>query len=191
MLQEISKDFKEKQFYNSIDAKNNLTIKIIKNRSKNSSASYDDDYQNYFEDRQECYNGSEQNPEFTNHHVLTKTSKQKEKTLKPDLTEKGFAPEIIEKADEIFSQMESGLKRGIRRKQLMFFCVHEAHNTLRIPQDPCHLAKLCDINKSQMIKAFSMCSPSKTNYKSSPVKWKPKDFIKEYYDKIIDLDLIV
>jgi len=150
--------------------------------------SYDeDDYDNYFEDHQRVYNGSEQNPEFTKNHVLTKN---KERSLKKLLQNAGFPQEIVIQADDIFSQMDSGLKRGTRMKQLMFFCVHAAYNTLRIPEDPANLANMCGITTSEISKAFSMCSPSKTKYKAPIVNWKPKDYLKFYYNKIVDLDII-
>ena len=161
------------------------------NSSQDSSekkCSYDeDDYENYFEDRQRIFNGSEPNPEFTKTHVLTKS---KEKSLKSDLKNLGFPQEIVVQADEIFSQMDSGLKRGTRRRQLIFFCVHAAYNTLRIPEDPSNLANMCGITTSEISKAFSMCSPSKTKYKAPIVHWEPKDYLKFYYKKILELNII-
>lgn len=161
-----------------------------KNISSETSSSYDEnDFENYIEDRQRCFDGSETNPEFTNHHVFGKP-KRKEKSLKEDLKKANFPPEIISKADEVFSQMNSGLKRGVRRKQLMFFCVQNAYNILGIPEDPSRLAILCGITSSEMMKASSMCSPSKISYQSPPVRWYPKDFLRVYYQKIIDMDII-
>ena len=150
--------------------------------------SYDEnDYENYVEDRQHVYNGSEQHPEFTKTHVLTKN---KVRSLKPALESAGFPAEIVIKADEIFSQMESGLKRGSRMRQLMFFCVHSAYNCMRIPEDPTHLANMCGITTSEISKAFSMCSPAKSNYKPPNIQWEPKDYLKFYYNKIVELDIL-
>jgi len=157
-------------------------------QESSSKCSYDeDDYENYCEDRQRVYNGSEQNPEFTKNHVLTKS---KDKSLKPELQKAGFPSEIVMKADEIFSQMDSGLKRGARSRQLMFFCVHAAYNTLKIPEDPANLAARCGITTSEISKAFSMCSPSKTNYKPPIVNWEPKDYLSFYYKRIAELEII-
>lgn len=150
--------------------------------------SYDeDDYENYFEDRQHICNGSEQHPEYTKQHTL---SKAKEKTLKGDLKLAGFPSEIIVKADEVFSKMNSGCKRGDRKNQQMFFCAHTAYNLLRIPMDPADIASMCGIAPSEISKAFSMCSPSKTGYQAPTVDWVPKDYIKYYYQKIINLDIM-
>ena len=150
--------------------------------------SYDeDDYENYFEDRQHVCNGSEQHPEFTKQHNLSKT---KEKSLKNDLKLAGFPSEIIVKADEVFSKMNSGCKRGDRKNQQMFFCAHTAYNILKIPMDPADIASMCGIAPSEISKAFSMCSPSKTGYQAPSVDWEPKDYLKYYYQKIVNLDIM-
>ena len=157
---------------------------------KSSSGSYDEnDYENYIEDKQQCLRGDEPNPEFTNHHVFGKP-KRKEKSLKEELKKANFPQEIISKADEVFVSMNAGLKRGIRRKQSMFFCVQTAYNLLGIPEDPARIAAMCGITSSEMMKASSMCSFSKTNYKIAPVKWFPKDYLKVYFQKIVDMDII-
>jgi len=161
----------------------NPNTKISTNKS-----SYDDaDLTNYFEDKQHVYNGTEVNPEFSNRHVL---SKPKEKSLKSDLKAAGFTPEIVMKADEIFSQMKSGLKRGTRRKQLMFFCVQCAYNEMGIPEDPNRLASICGITTSEISKAYSMCSPSKVGYKPKSVAWKPEHYLRLYFKRIVDSDII-
>jgi len=146
-----------------------------------------DEFEDCYEDRQQIYNGTEEFPEFTNHHTLTKT---KDKSLKSDLKACGFPPNIIAKGDEIFFQMNSGLKRGTRRKQLVYFCATKAYDVLGIPEDPSKIATMCGITTSGISKANSMCSPSKTNYKAPAVHWEPKDFFKGYFQKIIELDLI-
>ncbi len=138
-------------------------------------------------ERTHVYNGSELNPEFTNHHVI---SKSKEKTLKSDLKSKGFPPEIINKADEIFVKMKFGLKRGVRRKQLVYYCAQAAYNELKIPMDPSQLASTCGISYSEIFKANSMCSPAKTGYKPPSEFKQPKDFIESYYKKIQDMNII-
>lgn len=148
---------------------------------------HEDLEENYVEDKQQCYNGSEEHPEFTNSHCISKSS---EKTLKGDLKKAGFPINIVAKADEIFSKMSCGMKRGSRKCQLMFFCVREAYNTLGIPEDPARLASMCGISRSEISKSLSMCAPSKTNYKAALVRYGPSDFIRVYYQKIIDLGVI-
>lgn len=147
-----------------------------------------DDFDEYYEESQQICDGREEFPEFTNHHILVKS---KERSLKSELKSRGFPPEIILKADEIHSEMDSGLKRGARKRQQMFYCVSNAYNDLGIPEDPTKIARMCGISSSEISKAISMCSPSKTNYKPLQRNWKPKDFIEGYLRKISELDIIL
>ena len=150
------------------------------------SISYD--YDDCIEDKQHCYK-SETNPEFTKNHVFNK-GKYKERSLKEELRKANFPSEIVIKADEVFTQMQSGLKRGVGRKQLMFFCVQTAYNLLNIPEDPAQLAQMCGLTQSEMTKASSICSASKVNYQPPPKRWLPQDFLKTYFDKIMDMDIV-
>ena len=145
---------------------------------------YDEDYENYYADNQHCYNGTEQHPEFTNHHSLPKNQY---KSIKSDLKKIGFPVNIIVEADEIYNKLDTGTKRGKRRKQMMFFCVKTAYNNLGIPEDPSKLANMCGISRSDISKAQSMCSKTKTNYKAPIVHRNPEDFLKIYYRRIQDL----
>ncbi len=144
---------------------------------------YDED-EDYVADQQHCYNGTEQHPEFTNHHSLPKNQ---DRSIKNELKKIGFAINIIAEADDIFSKLDTGTKRGKRRKQMTFFCVKTAHNNLGIPEDPNKLARMCGISRSGISKAQSMCSVTKTNYKAPLVHRHPRDFLKIYYRKIQDL----
>ena len=72
----------------------------------------------------------------------------------------------------------------------MYFCVQNAYNLLGVPEDPSKLASMCGISNSEMMKANSMCSPSKTNYKPMLVRWEPKDFLPTFYQKLVDLEII-
>lgn len=146
-------------------------------------SSYEDDIDKYEEDKEKVYN-----PEYTTHHVI---NRQKEKTLKPDLTAAGFPSEIVNKADEIFSKMKCNMKKGERKGQLMFYVVHCAYNALRIPEDPNKLALMCGISNSEISKAFSMCSPAKVGYKPEPVYWQPIDYIRYYFQRMVDQDIIM
>lgn len=154
----------------------------------NKKSSYDEeDTDNYFEDRQELYNGTQEHPEFTKQHVLVRN---KEKNLKGDLMAAGFSADIVSKANEIFCNMESGLRRGTRRRQLMFYCVHQAHKELGIPEDPTKLALQCGITTAEISKANSMCSPAKTNYRPVQVQQKPEDFISMHLTKLQELNIL-
>ena len=145
---------------------------------------YEDDHENYFADEQHCYNGTEAHPEFTNHHSLPKNQ---ERSIKSDLKKIGFPVNIIAEADNIYSKLDTGTKRGKRFKQMKFFCVKTAYNNLGIPEDPNKIASMCGIARSDISKAQSMCSRTKTNYKAPLVHHSPEDFLKIYYRKIQDI----
>jgi hypothetical protein len=147
----------------------------------------DDVFEDYYEESQQICDGTEEHPEFTNHHILVKG---KERSLKTDLKTCGFPPNIIAEADEVHSQMNTGLKRGARKRREMFFCVLTAYNNLGITVDPTQIAKMCKISPSEISKAISMCSPSKTNFKAPSVNKTPKDFLEGFVQKITELDIV-
>ena len=140
----------------------------------------DNDYLEFEEDRDYCHNGRN-NPIYTNHHSLPKNL---DKNIRKDLEKIGLPINIINLADDIYKEMKAGTKRGKRRKQLIYFCVSTAYNKLSIPIDPNKLAKLCGIDYSDISKAQSMCSPSKTNYEPPLRRFTPLDFIPNYFKAV-------
>lgn len=139
-------------------------------------------------DVQQCYNGTEEHPEYTRNHVL---KKRKERSIKADLKKAGFPPEIVVKADEIYSQMIIGSKRGIKKKLVLFFCARAAYDSMGIPEDPSHIAERCGITRSDISRANSLCAPSKTTFKAPLVNYGPKDYIDTFYQKIINLGMLL
>jgi len=147
----------------------------------------DDDVDNYYEEKEHIYNGSESNPEYTKQHVISKT---RERSIKKDLKALGFPPEIQEKGDEIFGQMQSGLKRGVRHRQLVYFCARSAYEELGKTIDPYQLASQCQITNAEISKANSMCSYGRTGYKAPSEFKTPRHFISEQFYKISDLNIL-
>lgn len=144
-------------------------------------------YENgYIEDVEMCHNGSGSYGIYTNHHSLPKN---KEKNIKSELESLGFPYDIVETANEIYKEIyrKSGTKRGKRRKQLIFFCVDSAYNQLGIAESPGKIARICGLNVSDISKAHSMCSQSKTNYKAPLIHFEPFNFIPLYYKYISEL----
>lgn len=139
-------------------------------------------------DIQRCYNGTEEHPEFSRNHVM---KKKKERSIKEDLKKAGFPPEIIVKADEVYAQLNMGSKRGIKKKQVMFFCAQTAYNAMNIPEDPSHIAEKCGITRADISKANSLCAPSKTNFKAPLVNFGPNDYIETFYQKLINLGMLI
>lgn len=144
----------------------------------------DNDNDNDDEDEDgRLFRGSSNNPEFTTHHSITKST---EKSLRDELEKLNLPLDIINTADKIFQKMQTGTRRGQKRKQLIFYCVRSAYDSLGIVKDPKELADICEIDYSQITKASSMCSPVQTNYSSLIVVYSPIQYIPIVYDRIVD-----
>ena len=144
------------------------------------ATSPDDVYED-FEDRVHIFNGSESCPIYTDHHAIPRSN---EKTIRLDLEKLNIPSNIIYIADSIYQNMDVGTKRGKRRKMLLFFCVFTAYNQENIPIDPIWLANICDLERSSISKALSMCSPVYTNCDTPIAHFSPKDYIPVYFKKI-------
>lgn len=154
-----------------------------------SIAEINNDEEDYFEDKQQIFNGQQiESSEFTKHHVIKYS---KERSIKSELKKAGFPEEIVVKGNDVFLQMDCGLKRGNKTKgQLLFFCAQTAYNALNIPEDPCKIASMCGISNSEISKANSMCSPSKTKYKAPLKKWTPKEYLETFFKKLLELEIV-
>ena len=69
---------------------------------------------------------------FTTHHIMTKPN---EKSIRQELERLNLPIDIINTADNIFQQMQTGTRRGQKRKQLIFHCVRTAYDHHGIPRD--------------------------------------------------------
>lgn len=147
----------------------------------NSNYSYSPD--EYYEDVEYFETGSESNPIYTTHHSVPRSN---EKSIRPDLEKLGLPINIINVADSIYQSMSVGTKRGKRRRMLLFFCAFTAYNQEDIPVDPIWLANMCNLERSEISKALSMCSPAHTDFGSLSVRYSPKNFIPTYYKKLND-----
>lgn len=149
---------------------------------ENDEKTYDEENdEDYLEEKDHIYNGSESHPLFTDHHAIPRTN---EKTIRSDLEKINLPSNIINLADTIYQNMDVGTKRGKRRKMLVFFCAFTAYNQENIPVDPTWLCSICGIDRSDISKALSMCSPVYTNTDTPIVRYGPKDFIPTYFEKL-------
>lgn len=127
--------------------------------------------------------GSESCPIYTTHHAIPRAN---EKTIRSDLEKLGLPTNIINVADTVYQNMSVGTKRGKRRRMLLFFCAFTAYNQEDIPVDPIWLSNICNLERSEISKALSMCSPSHTDFSTLSVKYSPKNFIPTYFKKLSD-----
>lgn len=147
-----------------------------------------EDHSNYSYSPDEIYEdvdyfdvGSESNPIYTTHHAIPRSN---EKTIRQDLEKLGLPANIINAADSVYQSMSVGTKRGKRRRMLLFFCAFTAYNQENIPVDPIWLANMCTLERSEISKALSMCSPSHTDFGVLSVRYSPKNFIPTYFKKL-------
>lgn len=120
-------------------------------------------------------------PAYSNQHS---TQKIIDKTIRSDLEKLGLPQQILNTADFIYQNMAVGTKRGKRRKMLIFFCSFSAYNQENIPVDPVVLANKCGIERSDVAKALSMCSPVHTNFDTPLVRYSPENYIPVYFGKL-------
>ena len=150
---------------------------------KNYSDYSQDEMDGIYEDKSYVYKGSESCPIYTKHHAIPRSG---EKTIRPDLVKLGLPINIVNSASNIYQNMTIGTKRGKRRRMLKFFCAFTAYNQENIPVDPVWLAKKCEIDRSSISKALSMCSSVHTQYNAPLVRYTPKNYIPVYFKKLND-----
>lgn len=135
-----------------------------------------------FEERDQIYNGSEFGALYTDHHSIPRTN---EKTIRSDLDKLGIPANIINIADSLYQNMDVGTKRGKRRKMLLFFCVFTAYNQENITVEPIWLANICGLERSNISKALSMCSPVSSVIDTPATRFTaPKEYIPVYFNKL-------
>lgn len=144
---------------------------------------YDYNLDEINEDVDYFYTGSESCPIYTTHHAIPRSN---EKTIRPDLEKLGLPTNIVNAADSVYQNMSVGTKRGKRRRMLVFFCSFTAYNQEDIPVDPIWLANICNLERSEISKALSMCSPAHSDFGSLSVRYSPKNFIPTYFKKLND-----
>jgi len=127
--------------------------------------------------------GSESCPVYTTHHAIPRAN---EKTIRHDLEKLNLPSNIVNIADGVYQNMTVGTKRGKRRRMLVFFCAFTAYNQENTPVDPIWLANICGLERSEISKALSMCSPVHTNFDAPVIKYTPKNYIPIYFKKLND-----
>lgn len=135
-----------------------------------------------FEERDQIYNESEYGPLYTNHHAIPRSN---EKSIRSDLEKLGIPGNIVNIADSIYQNMDVGTKRGKRRKMLLFYCVFTAYNQENTTVEPIWLANICGLERSNISKALSMCSPVFSIVETTTTRFTaPKEYIPVYFDKL-------
>jgi transcription initiation factor TFIIIB Brf1 subunit/transcription initiation factor TFIIB len=79
--------------------------------------------------------------------------------------------DVKAEANRIFQSMKINIKRGRRRKRIIFYCLYKAFHNLHRTKDPKQIAELVHIHPSETSKAFIQCSEEMINFHT------PFDFI--------------
>ncbi len=107
--------------------------------------------------------------------------KLKERSIMKDMLSMNCSEDIKKEANKIFLNMNVTIKRGKRRKKIVFFCIYQAYKNFDIPCDPKVIAKIVNIETKEITKAFSLCSETETGYRPTPRRYTPVDFIPVYF----------
>jgi len=92
-----------------------------------------------------------------------------------------FTEEIKNEAFNVYKNMQSSIKRKNNRKGLKFFCIYNAHLNLNKIKDVNHIAKICELELTELNKIFKVFSFEKTGYRMKDVDISPMDYIEDYY----------
>ncbi len=118
----------------------------------------------------------------TSSHSMIRTV---DRGIRVDVENIGFPPEIVDKAVELHSQSKIIPRRNRRRKQIIFYYVLAAYNTLGISVEPKGLAERCGIKGKEISKAISQCAVNASVNVPNIVVKTPIEFISNCYDMII------
>jgi transcription initiation factor TFIIIB Brf1 subunit/transcription initiation factor TFIIB len=88
--------------------------------------------------------------------------------------------DIKNRANEICTQMNIGIHRGMKRKKLLFYCLYHAYKQFGIIEDPKNIAEMIGLPNKEICKALSMFC-GKVN---SKMYLTPYDYIRKYHEEL-------
>lgn len=119
----------------------------------------------------DCYTGNE-------------TNVRTERTILEDLKNFNIPASVKTTANAVYQKLGFDITRNNKRKQVIFFCVFEAHHINGLTKDPIWLCNLMGYNKDIIKKAFSVCSPSQTGYEAKCSIINPCDLLGFYMEQL-------
>ena len=115
------------------------------------------------------------------HYIETEQESETDQPAKSILKEIACLPfpeDVKKRADLVSQSMDIGPKRKKKRMQLLFFCLYQAHNELKIPVYPAFIAsQYFGLTKGEMNKSLSMFAENKTGYVVCYPDWQPFQLI--------------
>lgn len=101
--------------------------------------------------------------------------------------------DIKNRANDIYTKMNTGIHRGMKRKKLIFYCLYHAYKQFGIIEDPKNIARIIGLPEKDICKALSMFC-GKVNEK---LYLTPYDYIRKFHEELklqqetLDLILII
>lgn len=105
---------------------------------------------------------------------------EKKRSIIGDLKNLDFPDQVKTKAEDIFQKMTCSIKRSIKRKLLIFYCIYCAYLELEDPHDPFIIARKLSLEKKKASRAFTMFSETQTKYRPPNLEVKPQHYIPQY-----------
>jgi len=107
-------------------------------------------------------------------------------TIMNELNKFNIPDDIKKDAERIYHTLNYHIRRGRKRKKMIFYCIYNAFLEHDIIYDPYILADFIGLEANEVQKCFSMFIVD--NYKPVLKKFHPKDFF-PHYCKIFNINL--
>lgn len=95
-----------------------------------------------------------------------------------DLEQYSIPQDVKEEANKIYKSLNISIKRGKRRKRVIFFCLFHAFHRLGQTKDPKQLADLLGISPTEATKASVHCTEELVEY------YSPIDFLENIIESV-------
>ena len=123
---------------------------------------------------------------FEDDRDINPSIKPTTKGITQDLELLPLPPDVKREAGDIYLKMNHDKKvnRGKCRKRVIFYCVFFAFINTHKPKIPTAVARLCDITKDDISKAFKVCNPIKTGYYPPKTIIPALDWIRGHIEEV-------
>lgn len=108
-------------------------------------------------------------------------TQEKVSSIRHELDPLNIEEDVILKAEDIYNQLGSPIKRNGRRKMMLLFCVYNAYKQLGFQKDPRDVAFAIGLDKTKVSKALKMFV-LKAPQSSLIERINPEIFVKEYFE---------
>lgn len=114
----------------------------------------------------------------------TLASRPRESTLLSEIASFQLPDNVRIQAQEVARRLKLPIRRGKKRRQLLFYCLYSAYAELNIVQDPVTIALMVGIERSQIGRALSLFSEAQTGYAPPMHIASAVDFVPRYAEQM-------